>query len=216
MYLLIGDKHTANDWGLLLSSIEIGEPSVKTNYVDIPFGDGSIDLSEAITGDVSYGDRVITARFTTITPRSQWLTLFDTIKAYCHGRKRVIKVSDDLNHYYLGRMSVLPLIRGGSSAEFTLDITCEPYKYKNDETVVNLSVVTGGTLTTTLVNSRKRVIPTITVSASTQVVFNGVSTTINAGTHTLTNVLLVEGNNSITFNAVNGTTITVRYQEGVL
>jgi hypothetical protein len=214
--LKIGDKYTSDDWSLLLSSFEIGSPQPKTIYIDIPSGDGSIDLTESLTGEVHYGNREITAKFTTKAPRSQWRSLFDTIKAYCHGRKYPIVIPFDNDHYYIGRVNVGPLIHRTSRAEFDVSITCDPYKYKNNLTSLTFTIGASGTLTTTLINSRKRVIPTITVSASTQVIFDDTSTTISAGTHKITNVVLIEGNNSITFNAAQGTTITVTYQEGAL
>lgn len=212
----IGDKFTAMDWGLLLSSYEIGEPKIKTNYIELPVGDGSIDLTEALRGDVSYSNREITAKFTTIAPRDTWRALMDTIKAYCHGRKVTIVAPEDDEYYYIGRINVGPLVKSASSAEFTLTITADPYKYKNSETVVNLTVGATGTLAVTLTNGRRSAIPTMTTNAATQVVKPGVSSSFNAGTHKLVNFILKEGNNPFTFNAVNGTAITITYQEGTL
>lgn len=211
----IGVKYTLDDWGLLLSSFEIGEAPVKTNYINLPGGDGSIDLSEALTGDVSYGDRQIKATFTMIGARSSWQSTMDQVRA-CHGRKFVIIAPNDPNHYFIGRVSIGALIKENSSASFEMTITCEPWRYKNDVTVYDFTIGVTGTLATTLVNGRKRAIPTITVSNTTQVIFGSTSASLGAGTHLLTSVVLVEGNNSITFNAAQGTTINITYQEGVL
>ena len=212
----IGDKFTATDWGLLLSSYDIGEPDIKTNYIELPVGDGSIDLTEALRGEVSYGNREITAKFTTIATRDTWRALMDTIRAYCHGRKVTIVAPEDDQHYYIGRVSVGPLIKSASSAEFTIKITADPYKYKNNPTVVNLNVGAPATLAVTLVNGRKNAIPTMTTNNTTQVVIAGVSASFSPGTHKLVNFILKEGNNPFTFNAVSGTAITITYQEGTL
>lgn len=212
----IGDKFTADDWGLLLSSFEISEPPIKTNYVELPVGDGSIDLTESLRGEVSYGNRQIKATFTTIGARSTWSTLIDQVKAYCHGRKLNIIAPEDDEYYYIGRVSVGPLIKGAASAEFTITITADPYKYKNNETVLNYTVGATGTLAVTLVNARRRVVPTMTTNNTTQVVITGVSASFSPGTHKLVNFILNEGNNAFTFNAVNGTAITIRYQEATL
>lgn len=211
----IGVKYTSDDWGLLLSSFEIGEASVKTNYINLPGGDGSIDLTEALTGDVSYGDREIKAKFIIIDARSTWQATMDQVRA-CHGRKFAIVAPNDPDHYFIGRVSIGPLIKENSSASFDMTIVCEPWRYKNDVTVYDFTMGVTGTLTTSLVNGRKRVLPTVTVSHTTQVIFGLTSASLGAGTHVLTSVVLVEGNNSITFNAAQGATINVQYQEGVL
>ena len=48
--------HTERDWGLKLISIYIPMPDPKTQTVDIPGGDGTIDLTE-INGRPAYEDR---------------------------------------------------------------------------------------------------------------------------------------------------------------
>ena len=39
----IDDKHTERDWGLRMISMVIPMPEPKTNYIDIPGADGSLD-----------------------------------------------------------------------------------------------------------------------------------------------------------------------------
>ena len=212
----IGDKFTATDWGLLLSSYEIGEPKIKTNYIELPVGDGSIDLTEALRGEVSYGNREITAKFTTIAPRDTWRALMDTIRAYCHGRKVTIVAPEDNEYYYIGRVSVGPLIKGASSAEFTLTITADPYKYKVDKTIHTINIDASGTYTGSFTNARRRTVPTMTAANTVQVISAFSSASFGPGTHKLVNFILTEGNNAFTFNAVNGTVITITYQEGTL
>ena len=59
----IGEKHTYDDWGLVCTRIEISDPEQKTYFVEIPGRDGVIDLSEALVGDVKYGNREIRMEF---------------------------------------------------------------------------------------------------------------------------------------------------------
>ena len=43
--ITFGEKHSFNDWRLLLSERpNISPPEVKTDYIDIPGGDGSLDF----------------------------------------------------------------------------------------------------------------------------------------------------------------------------
>ena len=213
----IHEKQTYTDWGLFLHSFEVGAAEVKTNYISLPIGDGTIDLTEAVRGEVSYSDREIRATFTTVAPRSSWRALLDEIAAYTHGRKYKITVPDDPDHYYMGRVQVWPLIKSAASASFDITVTAEPYKYKNEVTSHDFTIDATGTKTVPLTNSRKRVYPTFIVSADTQIVFGAVSIVIdNTAPRTLTQIAFVQGANEITFNAAAGTTVNVSYQEGVL
>ena len=212
----IGDKYTANDWGLLLANFEIGEAEPKTNYIDIPGGDGSIDLTEALTGEISYGNRTITATFTLIQSRAQWRPMMDAIRAHCHGRKFTILVPNDDEYYYIGRANIGALEINGSSASFEMTITCEPFKYRSELTVHNLTLGAGGTSTVTLINDRKRVVPTITVNNPTQVQKGAVSVSLSAGANVVTSLPMTQGENVLTFTAAAGTTIQVSYREGGL
>ena len=53
----IDDKHTERDWGLRMISMVIPMPEPKTNYIDIPGADGSLDLTQSLTGNVPYNMR---------------------------------------------------------------------------------------------------------------------------------------------------------------
>lgn len=212
----IGEQFTLDTWGALLSTFEIGEAQAKTNYIDIPGGDGSIDLTEALTGEVTYENRTITATFTLNQPRSEWSTIMDQIRAYCHGRKFNIKAPYDDDHYFIGRVNVGPLERDGALATFEMTITCDPYKYINDLTVHNFTIGSSGTLTVTLINSRRTAIPTVTINNTTQMIKGSASVSLNAGTHRVNAIPLIQGDNAITFNAIEGTTIQVSYQEAVI
>ena len=46
----IGEYHTWKDWGLYLQKIELSEPVKKEYKVSVPSGNGSIDLSDTLTG----------------------------------------------------------------------------------------------------------------------------------------------------------------------
>lgn len=49
--------HTSRDWGLKLISIYLPMPQPKTQLIDIPGGDGNIDLTEINMGRPAYKDR---------------------------------------------------------------------------------------------------------------------------------------------------------------
>lgn len=213
--ILIGEKHTFNDWGLILTRVEIGYPAPKTNYIDIPHGDGSIDLTEAITGDVKYNNREGTFEFDLIDNPQIRTTLLNEIGEYLHGKKFDIKLPDEPTIVYRSRLAINNVRTSYYLNKVVIDVVSDPYKYKDEETVYTVPM-TGSAVTVNLENSRKRVIPKITVSESTVVVYKEYTATINAGTHQLTWLILEKGDNEVSFTSTSGTEVVVTYREGLI
>ena len=204
-----------DDWGVYLTSFFVGDAEPKENYIDIPFGDGSLDLTEAVAGEVSYSNREFEAIFTIKPPRSEWSDLVRMMRAYLNGRKRKIRIADEPEYYLIGRCKTSFEI-DGVLGRFTVSATCEPWKLKNAPTVQNVAIGASGSATIYLSNSRKRVIPTITTSAEVSIAFCGQTTAVTTGTHKFTNIVLVEGENKMTITGAVGTAINFEYQEGAL
>ena len=121
-------------------------------------------------------------------------------------------LDDDPEYYYVGRLDVSALSKNKNIGQISIECTCEPWKYKELPTVV--TQVVNDSASIILVNSRKKVVPSITTTASMTITFGGTSTIVNAGTFTIPTLELVEGNNTVT---VTGTgNITFTYQEGGL
>ena len=202
------------DWGIYLSSIVIDDPKPKEIYVDIPNGDGALDLTEALTGEVHYESRPFEAVFT-IKPETYSVELVRYLRSYLNGKQRTIRTKEEPGYYLIGRCAT-SLKNDGVLAILTVKATCQPWKYKNDVTAINTTLGGSGTNTLNLTNERKRVIPTITASAAVTVVFNGKTISVNAGTQRLTNIALSYGDNLLTITGAEGTTVLFEYQEGAL
>ncbi|MDD6142753.1 MAG: hypothetical protein PUD16_04550 [bacterium] len=196
---------------LILSEKEIGAPHVKTKLIEIEGADGSIDLTDFF-GEPKYGDVTHRFTFSTIVPRSDFLTQYSRIKNALHGRKLRIVLDDDPGYYYVGRCHVSSFTNEKNIGKISIDCECEPYKYKAQQTVV--SVTLNGTQAISLTNSRKRAVPTITASAPMTIVFGGGSWAKGSGTFTIPELELVEGENYVT---VTGTgDISFAWTEGDL
>ena len=204
-----------DDWGVFLTSFFVGDAEPKENYIDIPFGDGSLDLTEAIAGEVMYSNREFEAVFTMKPPRSAWPDFLRIARAYLNGKKRTIRIAEEPDYYLIGRCKTSFEI-DGVLGRFTVSATCEPWKLKNAPTVQNVAIGASGSATIYLSNSRKRVIPTITTSAEVSIAFGGQTTVVTAGTHKFTNIVLVEGENQLTVAGVAHTTVSFEYQEEAL
>ena len=202
------------DWGIYLSSIVIDDPKPKEIYVDIPNGDGALDLTEALTGEVHYESRPFEAVFT-IKPETYSVELVRYLRSYLNGKQRTIRTKEEPGYYLIGRCAT-SIKKDGVLAVLTVKATCQPWKYKNDVTAINTTIGASGTTTLNLTNERKRVIPTITASAAVTIAFNGQTISVNAGTQRLTNIALQYGNNVLTITGAEGTTVSFEYQEGAL
>ena len=203
-----------SDWGLYLTALSIDAPKPKEIYVEIPNGDGALDLTEALTGEVHYESRPFEAVFA-IKPETYSVDLVRWLIGYLNGKQRTIRTKAEPGYYLVGRCAT-SLKNDGVLAILTVKATCQPWKYKNAPTVVNSTIGASGTTSITLTNERKRVIPTITASAAVTIAFNGQTISVNAGTQRLTNIALSYGDNLLTITGAEGTTVSFEYQEGAL
>lgn len=211
----IGNKNTWIDWQLRLVSVQNNLPVPKTAYVDIPFSNGSLDLTEAFSQDVVYENRKITFEFDTFLDWEQQHLLIEKIGSYLHGQKHILQLPNDSQYYYSGRLSINQYKTDKTTGNLIIEALCDPYRYKNDVTIIeqNLSATP---LTINCQNSRKRVIPTFTVSSQTIIKYKDNNYVIGVGTHTITNIILIEGDNLLTVSSIEGGTIEIKYQEGAL
>ncbi|MBR0575678.1 hypothetical protein KCG48_04900 [Proteiniclasticum sp. BAD-10] len=214
--IIFDNLHTADDWDLILTAQEMEPPKVKTKYIDLPIGDGSIDLTEAIYGDVSLEDREGTFEFDMLCPPAERADLLSAIGSYIHGKKRKIILPDDDQHYYYGRMAISSFKANGIIGKLEIEAVCDPYKYKLDPTIYSGSIGAGGSITLSCSNSRKRVIPKITVSGAVSIAFEGNTYNLSTGTWQTTSIIFKEGQNPITITGAAGTTYSIEYQEGAI
>ena len=215
----IGDKWTLDNYGLLLApnpTIDIASPKVETT--PISGGDGSLDLTEALTGEVNYNDRNINFGLVFIGNPSDWPSKYQELVANVHGRRLDLIMPQYPGYCFNGRVSVgaLNVENDEGSALVQLTASADPYRLKRQLTTVTATVPVSGSLTLNLVNERMTTLPTFTINASSQIAIGSNSYSHVAGTFTIANVFLVQGDNRITIKATAGTKVTITYQEGAL
>ena len=212
--IMFGNYHSWNDFQLILASKTIGTPSPKTETIEIPGGDGVLDLTEFF-GETKYDNRNLSFEFSSMVNPSEFMTLFSTVQNALHGKKMTITLDDDPDWYYIGRISVSEWKADKNIGKLVVDCDCEPYKYQIRTTTVTKSI--SGTSTITLPNSRKRVVPTVKVTSSsglTMTFGSGKVWNLSSGSYLLPELELVEGDNLVT---VTGTgSITFTYTQGKL
>lgn len=228
-----GNKHTIKDWGIYLKTRpEISPPSPKTLYVDIPGADGSIDLSDALTGEIAYSDRTITFTFAVVGDRSKWTDTYSDIADYLHGQKLKVILDEDPTYYYIGRMAVNKWKSSRAFSTLTINGTVEPYKYELASGIEDwlwdpFNFKTGiireysglqvsGTLTLVIRGRRKSVTPVFIVTGSSglTVTYNSTTYSLMNGSNKIVGVVLKEGDNTLTFSGTG--TVSVDYRGGRL
>lgn len=213
----LGNKSTYDDYGLFIAptpTIEPAEP--KTMYVDIPYGDGSIDLSESITGNVVYNDREINFTMFFLGDDITAASVEKRLKNELHGKKMKIEMPQFPGYFFEGRVQVEKSTIEKSVSYFPVSVTASPYMLKKEITIVSHALTSSGILNLILENERMVTMPTFTTSAATKITFDNTSHSYTAGTFQSTGILLKEGDNPIKIEAAAGTVIEIIYQEGAL
>ena len=228
--VMIGEKHSYDDFGLILSSKVISPPEPKVNKVEVPLRDGSIDLTQALTDEVKYNDRNIQLTFSVIDPRKTWSEKISEIENYLHGQRMKIIFDEDSSFYYIGRVSVDKWTSDRNIGTLEIVCTVEPFKYSIESSAVDWEwdifdfdqgiineageLIVNGSTTITLICGKKRMFPTFTASGAMTVTYDGETYSLKAGSQKVYDIFLVEGENELTFKG-NGT-ITIDYTWGSL
>lgn len=210
-----GNIHSYYDLNLVLSSVDIPPAQPKTNYINIPGGNGSIDLTEAL-GEVKYSDKALTFVFTMFPNDPLTFEEKKTQIANALNGKRFekITVEKDLGYYYTGRCVVDSFLEDKMLRQFTVVATVNPYKLKQHETIVTVPL-TSTAKTIVLTNGRKSVVPIITCSAyGAKIVIGNATYTLGLGTQTISTLVLKEGTTKM--NVSGSGTMEFKYREGDL
>ncbi len=204
----------SKEYGLYPVRVEIETPKVKRKTIDIAGMDGELDLSEALDGVLRYYNRTITIRFQCFAQDKDYILLEQKCKNDLHGKRMKISFDTDSDYYYIGVVEV-----EWASEEVvdtaTININCEPYKYKNYKTIVERDIKVNNIIT--LVNEKMPTNPVVTVSNQMTLSFmvqdREVSKTLT-GTTKLTELCMLAGEYQV---KVNGTGhIKFEWQEGAL
>jgi phage-related protein len=212
-----GDVHSYHDLNLLLSEVDIPPAQPKTTYVDIPGGDGSIDLTEA-HGEVKYKDRNCSFTFTMNPADDLSDSAFEEKKTeisnLLNGQVFKITLDKDEDYYFEGRCEVSEYLSDKRLHQIVVKATVKPYKYKQNVTTMKFELSEPGR-TINIMNGRKAVSPSITCSDDdTVIVFNGATYNLSAGTHKVLDIRLTKGNNQMTISGAG--MVTFSFQEADL
>lgn len=230
--ITIGDKNTWDDWHLIPKSRPLFvPPEVKTEFVEVPGGNGAIDLTGVLTGRPTYKNRSGSWEFYVENGFKDWTVLYSEIMTYLHGRSYKAILEDDPDYYYEGRFSVNTWKSDPHWSLITIDYNVGPYKksriaagrdwlwdtfnFETDTIQHYEDLPVDGMLEVYVIGDSMPVSPTIIVSTEGMtVVYEGETYTLKKGANYLSELTLKEGMNEFAFTGTG--TVSMKYERGRL
>lgn len=128
-YDRFGSKNTYDDWHLVPTKRpSFQPPEFKSNMIEIPGRDGLIDISTALTGYPSYGNRTGSLEFLIYNSPYKWHETYSMVANYLHGQYRKVYMEEDPDFYYEGRFTLDEFNSGKNYSTISIDYELQPYK----------------------------------------------------------------------------------------
>lgn len=136
----INGKHSIRDYNMYLTTVpQLDPPNAKTVYVSIPGANGKLDLTESVTGEISYENRTLRMEFAIRAKDQQRPSIMSRINGDIHGRIVRVILDNDPDYYYEGRASVQWTNVQSWKLRCVITVDASPYKLATTETLINLS-----------------------------------------------------------------------------
>ena len=133
--VLFDDIHSFRDLNLVLGPFVLPPAKPKTNFIDVPGRDGSIDATEA-TGEVKYNDREFSFTFTVFPQDELSFEERQTVVSNAlNGKRCKITIEKDPDYYLEGRCFVNEHFANKKLRQIVVSVRVAPYKLKHNETV---------------------------------------------------------------------------------
>lgn len=200
--LIVNGVDLTEKYGIILADgYTLAPPSPKTYKVNIPGGNGCIDLTESLLGDTAYENRKQEFTFYVINTEN-----FETVKTavsnFLHGKAYDYQITMDPGYTYHGRFSVTSYSHkaysDGIVGTIKMEIDANPFKYAKNR-IYKVNAVGG--ITAYFDSGRKRVRPVIETDNSLKVIYNGKLLTLPQGSWSINDLTFVNGVNSVYFNS---------------
>lgn len=188
--------------GLVLKHFEDVPPEVKTEIIDIPFGE-NMDVTDAF-GDVAFTDRTHKFEWLVLNVtggRDGFMRFVSSLFAKLHGKRTTYTLSFDPDYTYVGRWSIKSYEwYGNGFGAVSMEVDTAPWKLKG---IVSDTFCAYPRTVRKYANGQKPARPIVTALVDTKVISNGNSMIFKPGTHTSSGFTLKMGENTVEFNAVS-------------
>lgn len=224
--ITIGDKNTWDDWHLIPETRPlVNPPPVKSNYIEIPGGDGVLDLTTAMTGKPLYNNRTGSWNFIVQNGFKDWSVLYSEIMAYLHGQALKAVLEDDASFYYEGRFSVNQWKSDKDFSRIVIDYNVGPYKqyvagsdkwlwdtfnFTTDTIRYYKNLIVSGSLSIVVIGDMMDTIPVLVSSVDgMKINNNGVTHTLSRGANHFNDIVIHQGENVFNFTGNGRVTINI-------
>ena len=208
--IMIGSTNTLSTYGLFLcADLKIGEPKLKENRVDIPGGNGSLNMSYSPQGGPVYYDREISFTLAKVMDEASRDSLVSTLRNLWHGKEVDLILPNDATHYWHGILTIGD-VSGYNKGLIPVKMIAQPFKLKKTLTTVSKT----GAGTVTLSNERMPAVPTVTSTGAATLAWSGYSVAIEQGEQVIPQLVLPQGDTVVTITG--SATVTFSWREGSL
>lgn len=127
-YKFVG-TNTWTDWHLVPAARPmVVTPEVSKKQLTLPGRDGFIDMSEYLTGGLTYGARSGSWQFFSDHDQVDWISNKQKIIDFLHGKWMKVVLEDEPMWYYEGRFEVADWQNGSDYSSVTINYTLDSYK----------------------------------------------------------------------------------------
>ena len=219
-----GEKNIGELYSAYLSEKHIGVPKARTLSVEVPGRDGEVDLTEAVLGRISYGNREVKMTWTLTGTEGERESAIVQIIKDIHGKHVEFRFDNGVSLVYQGRITVSREDDFFTFVDVKCD--CDPYRYDifsaGEEWLWDNFSFEDGIIypNEENVNGRTTVILPCRQSHTTVVIevlsgnctmeFGGKTYQLKTGNNIMHEIVLVAGDNTVVFNG-NGR-IKIKYR----
>lgn len=136
-------KNTWEDWGMIPDTPPmIPPPEPNLNLVAIPGSNATIDLSKYPTGKITY-QRISGSWTFLMQPNGHKnrVYLYEAVRKWLHGRNTIIRLEEDMLHYYKGIFTVSTISTGNGPNQISIGYNLEPMRYNVSDNSIDTSWV---------------------------------------------------------------------------
>lgn len=226
------NKHSYNDFKLILENKKILPPSKKKIKESVPFMNGSYDFSTVgSNGEIVFNERQIDISFAVVGKSKEQIYAFytDVLEWLADTGKQQLIFDDIVDYYFIAEVEGVTdfeeVIRFG---KFKVSFIVEPFKIGVDYEGIKLwdsfnfesdalqdtefSIV--GSRAINIVNVGRIVCPVINVNSNMTIIFNSKTYSLTTGDNKFYDFKLANGSNSITINGTG--TVKFIYRKEVI
>lgn len=231
--VLIDGKHTWRDYQLEWTApFTIETPKAKRYSVEVPFSEGTYDLTSFLLGDdVKYNNRNMGLCFTFEGDYTKWTLVSEKIINDLHGRLCPIIPDTRPDFVYYGVVTVdTEKETLENSCDIIISVDADPYKYERygslepwvwDTFCFEGGIIrnykdleVNGTMMLMIPGRRKKVIPVFECSSQMTVEYEEKTYSLPVGRSKIPDIQIGQGEHFLTFSG-NGV-VSVDYRGGIL